>query len=278
MARKRHDIEIELLYHVVLIFAGITMLAPFIWMIFSSLKTLEEVFKFPPRLIPKEPQWSNYVRIWSYAPFGQYFLNSFKIAVLSTIGQIFSCSLAAYAFARLKFPGRDIIFLVLLMTLMLPYQLTMIPVFYIMYKLGWVDTHIPLILPFFLGGAWSTFLTRQFFLTIPRDLDDAAKIDGCSPLGIYLRIYLPLSKPIIATIAVFTFLGRWNDLYGPLIYLHTPSKLTVTVGLSNLRGQYWTDIPLLMAGSLVSILPTIILFLAMQRYYIQGVVLSGMKG
>jgi len=277
MARNRHDIEIKLLCHVVLIFAGITMLTPFIWMISSSLKTLEEIFIFPPRMIPKVPQWSNYVRVWSSAPFGQYFFNSFKIAVLSTIGQIFSCSLAAYAFARLKFPGRDIIFLILLMTLMLPHQLTMIPVFYIMYKLGWVDTHIPLILPFFLGGAFATFLTRQFFLTIPRELDDAAKIDGCSFLRIYFQIYLPLSKPIIATIAVFTFLGRWNDLYGPLIFLHTPSKLTVTVGLSSLQGQYWTDIPLLMAASLVSLLPTIILFLAVQRYYIEGIVLSGIK-
>lgn len=263
--------------HIVLILGSAAMILPFYWMISGSLKDLGELFIYPPRWIPTRWQWSNYVKIWKVAPFGDFFLNSFKITILGTFGQIFSCSIAAYAFARLRFPGRTVLFVILLATLMIPYQLTIIPVFFIMYKLKWVDTHLPLIIPFFCGGAYGTFLIRQYFMSIPTDFGEAAKMDGCNPFSIYYYIYLPLSKPVLATLAVFTFMWRWNDLYGPLIYLHTPKKMTVTVGLSMLQGQFWTDIPVLMAGSLISLIPTIVLFLAMQKYFVSGVVLSGIK-
>ena len=278
MARNRGESIANVLAHVILILGSIAMAAPFVWMISGSLKSLGELFLYPPRWIPKYWAWKNYIRIWSIAPFARYFFNSFEITILGTVGQILSCSLAAFAFARLRFKGREVIFVILLATLMLPFQLTIIPVFYIMFKLGWIDTHLPLIIPAFCGGAYGTFLIRQFFMTIPQELDDAAKIDGCSPFRIFSFIYFPLSKPVLATLAVFNFMWRWNDLYGPLLFLHSPAKMTVTVGISAIQGQYWSDIPLLMAGSLISLVPTIALFLVMQRYFIQGVVLSGIKG
>jgi len=268
----------NVLVHLLLLIGAISMAAPFVWMILGSFKSLGEIFLYPPRWLPETWQWRNYIRIWEIAPFGRYYFNSFLISILGTVGQLATCSMAAYAFSRLNFRGRNTLFVILLMTLMLPYQLTVIPIFYVMFKIGWIDTLLPLIVPYFCGGAYGTFLFRQFFLTIPRDLDDAAKIDGCSPYKIYTRVYIPLSKPIMATLAVFTFMWRWNDLYGPLIFVHNPDKMTVTVGLSTLQGQFWTNIPLLMAGSLIALIPTMILYFTMQRYFIQGVILSGVKG
>jgi multiple sugar transport system permease protein len=262
----------------VLILIGITMLVPFIWMISTSLKNLAETMIYPPRWIPQPPLWSNYREVMTQIPFGTFIINSFKVSILGVIGQVLTCSMAAYALARLRFRGRDFLFVLLLATLMIPYQVVMIPQFLIFKAFGWVNKLEALIVPFWLGGAFGTFLLRQFFMSLPSELGDAAKVDGCNPFQTYWRIYLPLTKPALATLAVLTFMGRWNDLLGPLIYLNRPETMTVTAGLSYFQGQYLADIPLLMAGSVISIIPTLILFAVAQRYFVQGVVLSGIKG
>ncbi|MBV7337596.1 carbohydrate ABC transporter permease [Chloroflexi bacterium TSY] len=264
--------------YLLLIAIGASMLVPFLWMISTSLKNLAEAQIYPPRWIPDPPLWSNYREIMIQVPFATFIYNSFKVSVLGSIGQVLTCSTAAYALARLHFWGRNVLFVVLLATLMIPYQVVMIPQFLIFKSLGWVNTHLALIVPFWLGGAFGTFLLRQFFLSLPDELGDAAKVDGCNPFHTYWRIYMPLTKPALATLAVFTFMSRWNDLLGPLIYLNRPEMMTVTAGLSYFQGQYYADMPLLMAGSVVSLIPTLILFAFAQRYFVQGMVLTGLKG
>lgn len=264
--------------YLILITIGVTMLIPFLWMLSTSLKNLATAQVYPPRWIPDPPLWSNYHDVMTKVPFGLFIYNSFKITVLGVIGQVLTCSTAAYALARLHFWGRNALFLILLATLMIPYQVVMIPQFLIFKSLGWVNTHLALIVPFWLGGAFGTFLLRQFFLSLPDELADAARVDGCNPFQTYWRIYMPLTKPALATLAVFTFMGRWNDLLGPLIYLNRPEMMTVTAGLSYFQGQYYADMPLLMAGSVISLIPTLVLFALTQRYFVQGVVLSGLKG
>jgi multiple sugar transport system permease protein len=262
----------------VLILIGISMLIPFIWMLSTSLKNIAQAQVYPPVWVPQPPLWSNYHEVMVQVPFGQFIINSFKISIFGVIGQVVTCSMAAYALARLRFRGRDALFVVLLATLMIPYQVVMIPQFLIFKAFGWVNTHYALIVPFWLGGAFGTFLLRQFFLSLPSELGDAAKVDGCNPFQTYLRIYMPLTKPAVATLAVLTFMSRWNDLLGPLIYLNRPEMMTVTAGLSYFQGQYFADMPLLMAGSVISLIPTLVLFAIAQRYFVQGVVLSGLKG
>ncbi|NLE45585.1 MAG: carbohydrate ABC transporter permease [Chloroflexi bacterium] len=254
------------------------MLVPFLWMVSTSLKNLAEAQIYPPRWIPRDALWSNYRDVMTKIPFGTFIVNSFKVSILGVIGQVLTCSTAAYALSRLNFRGRNAIFIVMLSTLMIPYQVTMIPLFLIFKSLGWVNKHLALIVPYWLGGAFGTFLLRQFFLSLPSELGDAAKVDGCNPLHTYWRIYMPLTKPAVTTLAVFTFMNRWNDLLGPLIYLNRPEKMTVTAGLSYFQGQYYADMPLLMAGSVISIIPTLVLFGLAQKYFVQGVVLSGLKG
>jgi multiple sugar transport system permease protein len=216
--------------------------------------------------------------VFEQVPFARFIYNSFKVSILGVIGQLLTTSMAGFAFARLRFRWREPLFLLLLATLMIPPQVTLIPQYLIFRELGWINTHLVLILPFWFGGAFGTFLMRQFFLTVPQDLYDAARIDGCNPLRIFWQIFLPLSGPALATLAIFTFLARWNDLIGPLIYLNDTDLMTVTVGISYFIGQYYADTPLLMAASCISILPTIVLFMAAQRYFVRGVVLSGIKG
>ena len=264
--------------YVVLILIGASMLVPFLWMVSTSLKNLAEAQIYPPRWIPRNALWSNYRDVMTKIPFGTFIVNSFKVSILGVIGQVLTCSTAAYALSRLNFRGRNAIFIVMLSTLMIPYQVTMIPLFLIFKSLGWVNKHLALIVPYWLGGAFGTFLLRQFFLSLPSELGDAAKVDGCNPLHTYWRIYMPLTKPAVTTLAVFTFMNRWNDLLGPLIYLNRPEKMTVTAGLSYFQGQYYADMPLLMAGSVISIIPTLVLFGLAQKYFVQGVVLSGLKG
>lgn len=266
------------LSYLILITIGISMLIPFLWMISTSLKNLAETQIYPPRWIPRPPLWSNYREVMIQVPFAKFIYNSFKVSILGVVGQVLTCSTAAYALARLRFWGRDFLFTLLLATLMIPYQVVMIPQFLIFKALGWVNTHLALIVPFWLGGAFGTFLLRQFFLSLPNELGDAAKVDGCNPFQTYWDIYMPLTKPALATLAVLTFMSRWNDLLGPLIYLNRPEMMTVTAGLSYFQGQYLADVPLLMAGSVISIIPTLVLFALAQRYFVQGVVLSGLKG
>lgn len=268
----------RVLLYVLLIAGGLFMLMPFIWMLSSSLKDQGAIFAYPPALLPEEARWGNFQDVLQVVPFGRYFGNSTLIAVLSVIGQLLSCSMAAFAWARISFAGRDVLFMTLMAALIIPPQVTLVPLFIMMNGVGWIDTYYPLILPFWLGGAFGTFLLRQFFLAIPRDLEDAAKIDGAGAWRIYWSIYLPLCKPALATVAIFTFLLQWNELLRPLIFLSSPEKLPLTVGLAALRSQYSTSWNLIMAGALISVIPVLILFIFAQRYFVRGVTSSGLKG
>jgi len=264
--------------YTLLSFVGIIFVLPFIWMLLSSLKLPGEVMIYPPKWIPYPPVWSNYLKILELMPFSMFIVNSFKVAILSVIGEVFTCSLAAYAFARIKFPGREFLFLTLIMTMMFPGQVRIIPVFMIMKFLGWLDTHKPLIVPFWTAAAFGTFLIRQFFLSLPSELEDAARIDGCSRFGIYWKIFVPLSIPILVTLTVFSFITSWNDLLNPVVYLSSYRKMTLTVGLAYFRGQYSVKWELLMSGATLSVLPMLILYIVAQRYFVRAIVLSGLKG
>lgn len=268
----------KVLAYLVMVLGALVMIVPFLWMISTALKEPGQVFQMPPQWIPKPAVWANFSRAWNSLPFGIFTSNSFKIAILSCVGTLLSCSWAAFAFSRLRFPGKDVLFAIILATMMIPGQITMIPVFVVMKYLGWYDTHLPLWVPHFFGTAFGTFLLRQFFITLPKELDDAAKIDGCNPFQIYWKIFLPLSKPALATLGVLTFLGSWNNLLGPVIYLKTIEKFTLMIGLSFFQGQYVTDYSLLMAGSLISLLPIILLYMVAQKYFVQGIALTGIKG
>lgn len=270
----------DIIAYVLLCLGCIIVLFPFFWQVSSSLKTLDEVYAYPPKWLPEKPMWSNYYEALTFMPFGRYFLNTSFIVVTVLIGTILSASFVAYGFARIKARLRDVLFILVLSTMMLPSQVTMIPLYIIFQKIGWVDTYKPLIVPAYFGGsAFFIFLLRQFFLTIPKELDDAAKIDGCGFLGIYWRIILPLAKPALATVAIFSFTGVWNDLLGPLIYLNSNEKYTVALGLANFTAQYGaTPWHLLMAASTVFVLPCLILYFFAQSYFIQGIVITGVKG
>jgi multiple sugar transport system permease protein len=254
------------------------LLGPFLWMLSTSLKANGEVAAFPPQFWPAQPLWSNYQAVWDAMPLLQYSFNSLLIAGLSVIGQLFCCSTAAYAFARIPFPGRSAVFWLLMAALMVPTQVTLVPTFLLMRTLGWLDTYVPIVLPWFLAGAVGTFLLRQFFLTVPVDLEDAARMDGCGRAAIFWHIFLPLAGPGLATVAVFTFVSQWNNLIGPLIYLTNQSLWPLTMGLAGFQTEYSTRWNLLMAGTLVSMVPVVLIFVFAQRYFIQGIVLGSVKG
>lgn len=266
----------RIILHVVLMFGALTMILPFLWMISTSLKDISEVFIFPPTLFGKRLMWGNYLRISDRFPFFLYFLNSLEISAFVVLGQLATSASAGFVFARLRFRGREAIFTLYLATMMIPAQVTTIPNFLMMKTYGLVDTHASLILPA-LVTAFGTFLMRQFFLTIPKELEEAARIDGCPVFRIFWNIFLPLSKPSLATLGIFTFMGVWNDFLGPLIYLNTQSKMTLTLGLASMQGMYSTDWPVLMAGTFLSIIPVMIAFFAAQDLFIKGVTLSGLK-
>lgn len=279
MRRIAMQLTGKMLLYAVLTAIVAVMFIPFIWMFSSSLKTLGDLFLYPPRLIPNPMHWENYRDVIESMPlFPRWIFNSFKIALFGVIGQTLSCSLAAYAFARLKFPFKDVLFLLLLATLMIPPVVTIIPTYLLFSFFGWLDTHKALMIPPFLGGAFGTFLLRQFFLTIPQDLVDAAKIDGCSDIGIYWRIFLPLSKPALAALAVFVFNYHWNDLLAPVIYLTTRELYTISVGLHLLQGYHLTFWNLIMAGAVMSVIPVVVLYVLLQRYFVAGIALTGLKG
>jgi len=274
---EKRNLYIKIFSHIVLILGALTMVVPFIWMVSTSLKSLGEVFIFPPTFFGKRLVWENYVNISARFPFGKFFLNSLKISFIVVVAQLFTSSLAGFAFARLNFPFRDYIFALYLGTLIIPYHVTLVPIFVIMRQLGWVDTHASLIVPS-LVSTFGTFLMRQFFLTMPAELEDAAEIDGCTPFGTYWRIFLPLSKPAMASLGVFSFMGIWNDFIRPLIFLNSIPKMTVPLGLSAMQGMYSTDWPVLMAGTVISVLPVLIAFIFAQEYFVSGITLSGIKG
>ncbi len=257
--------------------SALSMVIPFLWMISTSLKDEGSVFLFPPTLMPDPVVWDNYPYVFRNMPFDLFVYNSFKIATLSAVGYVLACSLAGFAFARLRFRGRDWLFAATLTTMMIPAQVTMIPVYLLFNAFGWIDTHLPLIVPAFFGGAFGTFLFRQFYLTLPQELMDAARIDGCSWFDVWWRIFLPLSKPATATLALFVFMNSWNDLLGPLIYLNSEELWTIPMGLAMFRGMYYTIWTHLMAGSVIAVLPILVLFVILQKYYVQGIALTGLK-
>ena len=268
----------SVLSHSILLSGAVIMIIPFIWMLSTSFKAPGQTFVYPPEWIPDPFVWQNYPEMWTALPFNWFSFNSFKISILATIGQIFSCSMAAFAFSTLQFKGRDTLFLVLIATLMIPYQVTLIPSFILFSKIGWVGSHLPLWVPAFWGGAFGTFLLRQFFLSIPMELADSARIDGANIWQIFWHIYLPLTKPAMATLAIFTFMWSWNDLLNPLIYVTELKQLTLTIGLSLFQNQrYGGQWPLMMAGAVISILPIMITFFMAQKYFIQGITMTGIK-
>jgi len=250
---------------------------PFLWLLSTSVKPAAQIMVIPPQWIPKPFQWDNYSSGLTFVPFLLYLKNTLIICSANVVGVLFSSSLVAYGLSIIPWRGRDVLFLIILSTMMLPYQVVMVPLFTVFTFLGWIDTFLPLIVPSFLGNAFFIFLLRQFFMSIPKDLTDAAKIDGCSEFQIYRRIVLPLSKPALATVALFTFMYAWNDYLGPLIYLFDQSKFTVSLGLAMFQSQYGSYYGMLMAVSTVVTVPIIILFFFTQRTFIQGITLTGIK-
>ena len=252
---------------------------PLVWLVSTSLKDDSQMTAWPPVWIPSPVRWDNFGLAWTAGNFGLYLKNTVIITVLATVGQVATASMAAYGFARLRFPGRDVLFAILISTMMLPGVVTFIPTFILFKQLGWLDSFKPLIAPaYFGGGAFFIFLLRQFFRTIPPEFFDQAKIDGASNFRSFWQIMLPLSKPALSTVAIFAFMAHWNDFQGPLIYINSPERFTLTLGLRRFMGQANTEFQEMMAMSLLITLPVIIVFFAFQRYFIQGVVMSGLKG
>ena len=264
------------LTHIVLYVLAIITVAPFVWMILTSFKEMSEIFSYPPTWWPENFTFENYTNAFGAAPFGRFYGNSLFVAIAATLGQLVTCSLAAYAFARMEFKGRDVLFYLFLGTMMVPAHVTMIPSFMILHGLGWIDTYLALIVPM-LASAFGTFLLRQFFMTIPKELEEAAFIDGCTRWGVLWRIILPLSKPALATLAIFTFMTVFNDFIWPLIVLNTEDMYTVQLGLAIFRDRYSIEWGNLMAGSVVATLPILLVFFFAQKYFIQGITLSGLK-
>jgi len=262
--------------HIIIYAFALLVISPFLWMILTSLKDMSEIYVYPPKWLPEKFNFDNYVKAFTAAPFGRYYINSLVVAFAVTLGQLITCSMAAFAFARLRFKGRDILFYIFLGTMMIPYNVTMIPSFMVLYWLGWIDSYYALIVPG-LASAFGTFLLRQFFITIPRELEEAAYIDGASRFQVLRRIILPLAKPALATLAIFTFMGVFNDFIWALIVINSEQMQTVQLGLAIFRDRYLTEWDLLMAGSVTAVLPILIVFFFAQKYFIKGITLSGLK-
>lgn len=267
----------SVIVHTLLVVLALSMLMPFLWMVSTSLMGEQEVYQFPPKLLPSVFHWSNYVEAMTLQPFGRFFLNTLIVAAASVFGQLLFCSMAAYAFARLRFPWRNKVFSAYLGTMMIPAIVTIIPSFLLINSFGWMNTYWALFTPT-LSSVWGIFLLRQFFLTIPRDLEDAARVDGASEFTIFWRIILPLSKPALATLAIFAFMGSWKDFLWPLIVTNRIDMRTVEVGIANFSTLYQTDWPHQMAAAVVVMLPIIIVFSFAQKHFVKGITMSGIKG
>ncbi len=265
------------LLYLTLTVAALFMIVPFLWMLSTSLKANEYVLVMPPQFIPQPLTFDSYLRLHQLFPITQMFANSLIVAVLMTLGQLLTCSMAAYAFARMSFRGRDVLFLLYLATLMVPSQVTITPLFILMRYLGWVNTYQGLILPG-VFSAFGTFLMRQFFISIPRELEEAAFMDGATPLRVFASIILPLARPALATLAVFAFMNSWNAFLWPLFVVRDTQMMTLPVGLASLHGRYLTEWNLVMAGSVITIVPMLVIYAFAQQYFVKGVVLSGLKG
>ena len=260
-----------------LILASAFFIVPFLWMASTSLKDITQVFTFPPEWIPRPFNWNNYVEATEYIPFFSYLKNTVSITVLSTLGVIISCPLVAYSFAKLEWRGRDSMFIITIAVMMIPAQVTMIPLFLLFNKIGWVGTPLPLIIPAFFGVPFSIFLLRQFFKGLPDTLRDAAKVDGASEFRIYWQIMLPLAQPAVLAVGLFQFMASWTDFMGPLIYLTNEGQYTLSLGLQQFQSQKGTEWGLMMAVSTMMTLPVVILFFFLQKTFIQGITFSGIK-
>lgn len=265
------------------IICGLAFSLPFFWTISSSLKPISEIYTFPPTLWPENIRWANYGDVFRIAPFARFIWNTVVVTAFAMLGQILSASAVAYGFSRFRFPGRDPLFFLVLSTMMLPWQVTIVPTFLLFRYLGWINTFLPLTVPsFFGGGAFFIFLLRQFFLTIPKDLDEAAKLDGASSVRIFWNIILPLSKTALATVAIFSFIQHWNEFIGPLIFLNSTEKFTLSIGLRYFQANpFEGDEPreaILMAASLIVAMPPLLLFFFAQKYFVRGIVTTGLKG
>jgi multiple sugar transport system permease protein len=262
--------------YVVMILVAIAFLLPLIWMIVASLKPEADVLSVPPSFLPNKPQWSNYSKVFDIIP--RYFFNSVKLAVYNVVGVLITSSLAGFAFALLRFAGRNFLFAVLLSTAIVPGIIYLIPQYIIFSKIGWIDTHYPLWVPRVFTPVFATFLMRQSFMTIPQELEDAGRIDGASTFTVYLKVMLPQTKPALAAIGMFTFLESWNDLFGPVIYLSSARLETLPVAMAEFQGQYFSEVSLLMAAATVSVVPVLLLYLLTQRFFIQGITMTGLRG
>ncbi len=278
-AARRALILAEAVKYLLLLALSAFFILPWIWMISTSLKNPSELTIWPPVWIPNPIRWDNYLQAFREAGFARYFINTLTIAVPSVIGAVASNSLIAYGFARVQWPGRNVVFALVLATLMLPGFVTFIPLYIVFRQLNWIDTYLPLIVPAFLGNAFFIFLLRQFFMQLPEELSDAARIDGANEWRIFWSILLPLARPALAVVALFQFIGSWNDYFGPLIYISDKSKYTVSLGIANMQSSYgFSNFAWIMAATCMSVLPIIVLFFFAQRTFIEGITLTGLKG
>lgn len=262
---------------IVLIAGAIIFVFPFLWMLSTSLKTPQEIIATPTVWIPAVPQWHNYVEALNYFPFVRYLMNTLFLVGMNVLGTLFSSALVGYAFARLRWPGREVWFKILLATMMLPSTVTMVPQFILFKQFGWLNTYLPLIVPAFTGSATNIFLLRQFFRTIPTSLSECAKLDGCSEFRIFAQVVLPLCTSALATVAIFSFMFTWNDFMGPLLYINDKMAYTLSYGLRTFQIQSDSKWHLTMAASVVVAIPSLLLFFCCQKYFIEGIALTGMK-
>jgi multiple sugar transport system permease protein len=276
-SRQRHTRLVKGVAYAICTVIGFMYVFPFYWMIITALKTDQQIFQWPPALVPSTPQWQNILESTRYIPFWLYMKNTLVICLIAVIGTLLSCTLVAYGFSRIRWPGREIVFLIYLSTIMLPSQVTMIPLYIVFRKLGWVGTIAPLVVPTFFGNVFFVFLLRQFLMTIPLELSDAAYIDGASEVGILWHIMLPLIKPALAAVALFTFLGNYRDFLSPLIYLTEQSQWTISLGLQMFKNMYGAQWQLMMAASALTMVPTVVLFFLTQRTFIEGITMTGIK-
>ncbi len=277
MIEKKQNPVVRALLYVLLIVLTVITLLPLVWMLSASLKLDSEVFTIPIKWIPETFHWDNYLRVWQKIPFGLFTFNSAKLTVIITIIQVFTCSFAAYGFTKCHFRGRDTLFLCYVATIAIPWQIYMLPQYSMMQKFGLVDTHLGYIM-LQAFAAFGVFLLRQFYQSIPNELLEAARIDGLSEYGIYGRIVLPLSKPALTTLTIFTFVTVWNDFMGPMIYFNSESNKTIPLGIRMFLGQYSTSYELIMAASVLSLIPIFLLYVPCQRFFVQGIATSGLKG
>jgi multiple sugar transport system permease protein len=274
--RKGRHGAVQVFFYLLMAALAVGFLLPLVWMVSSSLKPEDEVLTIPPSFVPSEPQWGNYLEIFKVIPV--FLFNSVKLAFLSVTGILITSSLAGYAFARLHFVGRDIAFMMLLSSAIIPGIAYLIPQYIVFQDFGWVDTHYPLWVPRAMTPVFATFLMRQYFKTLPQELEDAARVDGAGTFRIYWQIMLPQTKPALAAIGVFTFLESWNDLFGPLIFLNSVELQTLPVALAQYQTEYFSQINMLMAGATVAVVPVLIVYVLAQRYFIQGITMTGLKG